>query len=66
MSKGSSGKGSGKGGTPMSGQAAGRVQSAAARHPDSPSAESGFDRRAQSAADRNAGAPQDQDDEDDE
>lgn len=59
MSKGGSGKGgaaksAGKGSTPMTGQAASRVQSAAARNQGSPSAASGFAPRAQSAAARNA------------
>jgi len=45
---------------PMDKDAAARIQSAAARHPDSASAPSGFDRRAQSSADKN----HDQDDND--
>jgi len=58
MSKSGSGKGggaksAGKGGTPMTGRAASRVQSAAARNPGAPSAASGFAPRAQSAAARN-------------
>ena len=59
MSKSGSGKGCGaksadKGSTPMTGRAASRVQSAAARNQGSPSAASGFAPRAQSAAARNA------------
>jgi hypothetical protein len=58
MSKGGSGKGvgakiAGKGSTPMTGKAASRVQSSAARNPGSPSDASGFAPRAQSAAARN-------------
>lgn len=58
MSKSGSGKGGGaksvgKGSTLMTGRAASRVQSAAARNPGSPSAASGFAPRAQSAAARN-------------
>lgn len=45
---------------PMDKDAAARIQSAAARHPDSASAQSGFDRRAQSSAGKN----HDQDDND--
>lgn len=59
MGKGGSGRGggvkvAGKGGTPMTGQAASRVQSAAARNQGLPSAASGFAPRAQSAGARNA------------
>lgn len=43
---------------PMDKDAAARIQSAAAKHLGSDSAQSGFDRRAQSSADKN----QDQDD----
>ncbi|WP_165953928.1 hypothetical protein [Streptomyces sp. 8K308] len=39
--------------TPMDRQAADRIAAAAQRDPDSPTAESGFDDRAQAAADRN-------------
>jgi hypothetical protein len=38
--------------TPMDKQAAARIQSAAARHPDSATAREGWDRQAQSLADR--------------
>jgi hypothetical protein len=38
---------------PMDKDAAARIQSAAARYPDCASAQSGFDRRAQSSADKN-------------
>jgi hypothetical protein len=47
---------------PMDKDAAARIQSAAARHPESDSKQSGFDRRAQSSADKH----QDQDDTGDE
>jgi len=40
---------------PMDKDAAARIQSAAARHPESVSAQTGFDRRAQSAADKHDG-----------
>lgn len=58
MSKSGSGedgaaKSTGKGSTPMTGRAASRVQSAAARNQGSPSVVSGFAPRAQSAAARN-------------
>lgn len=46
--------------TPWDKEAAARVQSAAARHPDSPSARDGLDREAQSQADKN----EDQEDDD--
>ncbi len=39
--------------TPMDHEAADRISSAAERDPDSPTAQSGFDERAQDAADRN-------------
>jgi hypothetical protein len=39
--------------TPMDKDAAARIQSAVAKNPDSDTAEDEFDRRAQSAADRN-------------
>ncbi|MGH3192535.1 MAG: hypothetical protein ACRDPY_39825 [Streptosporangiaceae bacterium] len=39
--------------TPMGHDAADRISAAAARDPDSPTAQSGFDERAQAAADRN-------------
>jgi hypothetical protein len=39
----------------MDHQAADRISAAAERDPDSPTAESGFDERAQEAADRNEG-----------
>lgn len=52
--KGGAAKSADKGSTPMTGQAASRVQSAAARNQASPSAASGFAPRAQSAAARNA------------
>lgn len=48
----------------MDKEAAARIQSAAARHPDSGSARTDFDRRAQSAADKHEhddGEDQDQD-----
>ncbi|GCE32144.1 hypothetical protein KDA_76280 [Dictyobacter alpinus] len=52
-SNGGKGSGSGKsGGSSMSKEDASRIQSAADRHPDSDTAKSGFDERAQSAADR--------------
>lgn len=47
---------------PMDKEAAGRIQSAAAREPDSDTAQDEFDRRAQSAADR---AESDRDDDQD-
>ena len=47
--------------TPMDHQSADRISAAAERDPESPTAESGFDDRAQDAADRN-----DEDDGDDE
>jgi len=39
--------------TPMDHEAADRISAAAERDPESPTAESGFDDRAQEAADRN-------------
>jgi hypothetical protein len=45
---------------PMDDEAEARMTSAAARHPESDTAQDEFDRRAQSAADRNA----DEDDDD--
>ena len=39
--------------TPMDHEAADRISAAAERDPQSPTAESGFDERAQDAADRN-------------
>ena len=39
--------------TPMDHESADRISAAAARDPDSPTAASGFDDRAQAAADRN-------------
>lgn len=39
--------------TPMDREAADRISDAAAHDPDSPAARSGFDERAQRAADRN-------------
>ncbi|MGW2308841.1 hypothetical protein [Actinomadura luteofluorescens] len=51
--------------SPMDKDDAARIQSAAARNPDSDSRQEDFDRRAQSAADRNEAQGQDQDDEDD-
>ncbi|ONI70906.1 hypothetical protein ALI144C_50940 [Actinosynnema sp. ALI-1.44] len=39
--------------TPMNHEAAERISAAAERDPDSPAAQSGFDDRAQQAADRN-------------
>lgn len=51
MSKsGHGGGGGGKGGTRMTPQAASRIQSAGAKTPGSPTAQSGFAPRAQSAA----------------
>lgn len=50
MAKGGGKSGGGKGG--MDKEAAARIQSAGARNPNSPTARDGFDRRAQSAADR--------------
>lgn len=41
--------------TPMDHEAADQISAAAERDPDSPTAESGFDDRAQDAADRNDG-----------
>lgn len=41
--------------TPMDHEAADRISAAAERDPDSPTAERGFDDRAQEAADRNDG-----------
>ncbi len=53
-SKGSSGRsGGGKGSSSMSKEDASRIQSAGARDNSSKTAESQFDQRAQSAADRN-------------
>ncbi|MFI7121902.1 hypothetical protein [Amycolatopsis sp. NPDC049868] len=46
--------------TPMDQESAGRISAAADRDPSSPTATSGFDERAQAAADRN----DDHDDED--
>jgi hypothetical protein len=46
--------------TPMDREAADRISAAAERDPESPTAQSGFDDRAQAAADRN-----EQDDNDD-
>jgi hypothetical protein len=48
--------------TPMDREAADRISEAAARDPDSPTAQSGFDDRAQDAAQRND--PEDPDDDD--
>lgn len=48
--------------TPMDKDAAARIQSSAARNPDSDSARDDFDRRAQSAADRNDDGPENEDD----
>jgi hypothetical protein len=39
--------------TPMDHDAADRISAAAQRDPDSPTAQSGFDQRAEAAADRN-------------
>lgn len=50
--------------SPMDKDDAARIQSAAARNPDSDSRQDDFDRRAQSAADRNEAQDRDQDDED--
>lgn len=44
---------------------ASRIQSAAARHPESDTAISGFAERAQSAADRGAEHPDDEDEDED-
>jgi hypothetical protein len=54
----SSGKsgGSKSGGSQMTKEDASRIQSAGARDSSSPTAQSGFDSRAQSAGDRNANA----------
>jgi len=46
----------------MDKDAAARIQSAAARHPDSDSAQTDFDRRAQSAADKSQDSDDDADD----
>lgn len=54
MAKSSVGKSAGKA-SPMTGKAASRMQSAAARNPGSSTAASGAAPRAQSAAARNAG-----------
>lgn len=43
----------GKGSTPMDRESADRIGAAAGRDPDSPTATSGFDDRADAAADRN-------------
>jgi hypothetical protein len=51
--------------TPWDKEAAARVQSAAARNPDSPSARDELDREAQSQADKNENQDEHQDDEDD-
>ncbi|MEU4229581.1 hypothetical protein AB0F17_35235 [Nonomuraea sp. NPDC026600] len=48
--------------TPWDKEAAARVQSAAAKNPDSPSARDGLDREAQSQADKNEDQEDDQDD----
>ncbi|WP_198541311.1 hypothetical protein [Parafrankia soli] len=45
--------------TPMDHESAGRISAAADRDPDSPTARSGFDERAQEAADRNEAAEED-------
>lgn len=45
--------------TPMDDEAKARIMSAAARHPDSDTAQDGFDRRAQAAADQNADEQED-------
>lgn len=50
--------------TPMDKEASARIQSAAARNPDSDSAQDDFDRRAQSAADKNEDREEDQQDDD--
>lgn len=50
--------------TPMDRQAADRISAAAQRDPQSPTATSGFDERAQAAAERNE-QDDDQDDDDD-
>ncbi|UJW32432.1 hypothetical protein L3Q67_01180 [Saccharothrix sp. AJ9571] len=49
--------------TPMDHEAADRISAAADRKPDSPTATSGFDDRAQHADDRNSAAGDDPDDE---
>jgi hypothetical protein len=49
---------------PMDKDAAARIQSAAARQPGSASAQTGFDRRAQSAADKHDHGDSGQDDDD--
>lgn len=56
MSKGKSGGGKGRGGgrTPMTQQAASRIQSRSAKDSSSRSATTGFGSRAQSAGDRNS------------
>lgn len=53
-----------KGSTPMSHDDADRIAAAAAADPDSPTALSGFDDRAQDAADHNEGDDYDSDDDD--
>lgn len=50
--------------TPMDREAADRIERAADRDPESPTAQSGFDERAASAADRNEQDHQDPDPED--
>ena len=50
---------------PMDKDAAARIQSAADRRPESDAAQEHFDRRAQSAADRNDNERQDDQDQDD-
>lgn len=45
--------------TPMDDEAKARIMSAAGRDPDCDTAQDGFDRRAQSAADRNAHGDED-------
>jgi hypothetical protein len=50
--------------TPMDHQAADRISAAAGRDPESPTAVSGFDDRAQEAADRNDQDPYDNLDDD--
>jgi hypothetical protein len=49
---------------PIDKDAAARIQSAAARHPGSDTAQSGFDRRAQSSADKNQDPDDDTGDDD--
>ncbi|MER6832044.1 hypothetical protein ABT352_39080 [Streptosporangium sp. NPDC000563] len=51
--------------TPMDKEASARIQSAAARNPGSDSAQDDFDRRAQSAADRNESQGEDEQGDDD-